>query len=233
MRREKSQNNTRSAVPDIFTDRHDAYIVGYTDGLVHPERSITRAEVATIFFRLLNEDVRKQYQTDSNSFSDVSESHWFNTEVSTMAAMGILNGYPDGTYQPNAPITRAEFAAICARFDPYSGGTGAAFEDVYGHWAAEEIAVAAANGWLMGYDDGTFHPGQNITRAEAILVINRVLQRIPGSADDLLDGMKIWPDNTNTSKWYYLAIQEATNSHNYNRNLNGKEYWTALIDSAN
>lgn len=222
--------NTHSAVPDVFTREHDAYIIGHDDHMVHPERNTTRAEVATIFFRLLKPEVRSQYLTDVNSFTDVPADRWYTTAVSTIAAMGIINGYPDNSFKPNAPITRAEFAAICARFDRYAQGLDASFADVYGHWAEDEIAIAVANGWLMGYEDGTFHPDQKITRAEVILVINRVMQRIPGSVDDLLPGTWTWLDNQDPNKWYYLAIQEATNSHTYERKTNGREYWTSLTE---
>ena len=185
-----------------------------------------------IFFRLLKDSVRDQYLTSENSFSDVSEQDWFNVAVSTIAAMGVIKGCPDGTFKPNAEITRAEFAALCARFDQYTEGMDASFEDVYGHWAEDEIAIAVANGWLMGYEDGTFRPDQKITRAEAIMVVNRVLQRNPGSVSDLHPDMKEWPDNQNTGKWYYLTIQEATNSHSYERKENGREYWVTLLEPA-
>ena len=220
--------NTRSSVPVVFSGDHYAYIIGYNDGLVHPEANITRAEVATIFFRLLDDATREQYLTKENSFADVEQGMWFNTAVSTMAAMGIVNGYPDGNFYPNEFITRAEFAAIAARFDTNGNTTGASFDDIYGHWAQKEINVAYNNGWILGYEDGTFKPDQYITRAEAMALVNRVLQRVPEHKDDLLDDMVTWPDNMDTTKWYYLAVQEATNSHDYCRKTNGYEYWTAL-----
>lgn len=221
-------SNTRSTVPGVFSDDHYGYIIGYDDGLVHPEANITRAEVATIFFRLLDDETRELYMTTENNFGDVEEGMWYNTAVSTMAAMGIINGHPDGNFYPNAYITRAEFAAIAARFDPSGETTGAPFTDIYGIWAYEEINVAYNNGWILGYEDGTFKPNQYIGRAEAMAIVNRVLQRIPESKDDLLDGMIIWPDNMDTTKWYYLTVQEATNSHDYKRKESGYEYWTAL-----
>lgn len=220
--------NTRSSVPVVFSGDHYAYIIGYDDGLVHPEANITRAEVATIFFRLLDDATREQYMTKENSFADVEQGMWFNTAVSTMAAMGVVNGYPDGNFYPNEFITRAEFAAIAARFDTNGNTTDASFGDIYGHWAQKEINVAYNNGWILGYEDGTFKPDQYIIRAEAMALVNRVLQRVPEHEDDLLDDMVTWPDNMDTTKWYYLAVQEATNSHDYCRKANGYEYWTDL-----
>ena len=221
-------SNTRTPVPDAFSGDHYAYVIGYSDGLVHPEANITRAEVATIFFRLLDDSTREKYLTKENSFSDVQQGMWFNTAVSTMAAMGIVTGYPDGNFHPNDYITRAEFAVIAARFDSNGNTTGVSFDDIYGHWAQKEINQAYNNGWILGYEDGTFKPNQNIIRAEAMALINRVLQRVPEHKDDLLDNMVQWPDNADTTKWYYLAIQEATNSHDYNRKTNGYEHWTGL-----
>ena len=225
---EISISNTRTPVPGVFSGDHYAYVIGYSDGLVHPEANITRAEVATIFLRLLDDATREQYMTKENSFADVEKGMWFNTAVSTMAAMGIVNGYPDGNFHPNANITRAEFAAIAARFDSSGNTTGVSFNDIYGHWAQKEINLAYNNGWILGYEDGTFKPNQNIIRAEAMTLINRVLQRVPEHEDDLLDNMTTWPDNMDTNKWYYLAVQEATNSHDYGRKENGYEYWTVL-----
>ena len=224
-------SNTRTPVPNVFSSDHYAYIIGYNDGLVHPETNITRAEVATIFFRLLNDATRRQYLTGENNFSDVKPEMWFHTAVSTMAAMGIVNGYPDGTFHPNANITRAEFAAIAARFDTGGNTAGASFRDIHGHWAQKEILLAYNNGWILGYEDGTFRPNRNISRAEAMTLVNRVLQRVPEHRNDLLDGMTVWLDNKNTAKWYYLAVQEATNSHDYGRKQNGYEYWLALKEN--
>jgi hypothetical protein len=223
-----SVSNTRTPLPEVFSGEHYAYVIGYNDGLVHPESNITRAEVATIFFRLLDDSTRAKYMTKTNNFTDVEKGMWFNTAVSTMAAMGIVNGYPDGNFHPDDYITRAEFAAIAARFDSKGNTTGASFSDIYGHWAQKEINLAYNNGWILGYEDGSFKPNQNIVRAEAMTLINRVLQRVPERKSDLLDNMITWPDNMDTSKWYYLAVQEATNSHDYNRKKNGYEYWTEL-----
>lgn len=225
--------NERSAVPGYFTDDHYAYIVGYDDGLVHPEWNVTRAEVAAIFFRLLDKETRAAYLSEENHFSDVNEGDWFHTSVSTMAAMGILSGYPDGKFHPSANITRAEFAAIAARFEERGNTTDGNFEDIYGHWAMKEINISANNGWVLGYEDGTFRPDQKITRAEAMAMVNRVLQRIPQDHTDLISGMKMWPDNANMAKWYYLTVQEATNSHDYGRKTSGYEFWTKLNESPN
>ena len=212
----------------LNTEDHFAYIVGYSDGTVRPNSSITRAEVATIFFRLLNDDVRDKNLTRSNSFSDVNRSDWYNTAISTMAALGILDGYSDGTFRPNEPITRAEFAAIAARFDENAASGSASFSDLSGHWAAGEISKAYKNGWVTGYSDGTFRPDQSITRAEAVALINRVLERELTEDAELLDEMNVWSDNRDTGKWYYLDIQEATNSHAYTRDKKGKESWVKL-----
>ena len=220
--------NARSEVPAVFSGDHYAYIIGYSDGMVHPQWKITRAEVATIFFRLLDEPTRSQFMTRSNSFSDVQPGMWFNTAVSTMASMGVINGYPNGTFQPNANITRAEFAAIAARFDAHGNTTGVSFSDIYQHWAYKEISIAANNGWILGYEDGTFKPNQHITRAEAMALVNRVLQRIPEHKSDLLHDMVQWPDNMAPTVWYYLTVQEATNSHDYGRKVSGYEYWINL-----
>ena len=153
---------------------------------------------------------------------------WYNTAVSTMANMGIVGGYPDGSFGPDNSITRAEFAAIAARFEQYGNTTDASFTDIYGHWAMKEISIAANNGWVLGYEDGTFRPDQKITRAEAITTVNRVLQRVPENTSDLLDDMIKWQDNMDTSKWYYIMIQEATNSHSYERKPNGYKHWSEL-----
>ncbi len=220
--------NTKSNIPDVFADDHYAYIIGRDDGLSHPEAEITRAEVATIFFRLLSDETRIRYMTKENPFTDVTADLWCNTAISTMHAMGIIFGRGDGTFDPTGSITRAEFAAIAARFEVNGNTASASFTDIYEHWAQKEINIAANNGWALGYEDGTFRPDEKITRAEAMAMVNRVLQRIPESVDDLLDNMVIWPDNTDTTTWYYLTVQEATNSHYYGRRENGYEYWTEL-----
>ncbi len=224
--------NVKTEAPTVLnSEDHYAYVIGYEDGLVHPEAQITRAETATIFFRLLNEDVRSAYMTKVNSFSDVHEDDWFNTAVSTMASLGMIKGYPDGTFGPNDPITRAEFAAIAARFDPSEISGVAAFTDIAGHWSEPEVSKAAANGWVNGYTDNSFKPDQNITRAEAMALVNRVLNRNPGSPENLLPDMITWPDNMDLSAWYYLDVQEATNSHTYERQPNNTELWIKINEA--
>ena len=208
---------------------HFAYVIGYPDGTVHPNGQITRAEVATIFFRLLRDEVRDGAFTTSNTYSDVAYGKWYNNPISTMSALGIITGYPDGTFKPNKPITRAEFAAIAARFDETQSGKSATFSDVIGHWAAKEIGIAYYNDWIKGYPDGTFKPDQNITRAEAMTLINRILERKPESPADLLTNMNKWTDNLDTSKWYYLDVQEATNSHGYTRKTFNYELWRQML----
>ena len=214
-------------------DDHFAYIVGYPNGNVEPNGNITRAEVATIFFRLLTEEVRTANSTQSNSLSDVTRGQWFNHAVSTLSSMGIVKGHNDGTFAPNAPITRAEFAAIAARFDDKNTDTSSKFTDIASHWAKNEIGIAANKGWINGYPDDTFRPNQYITRAEAMTLVNRVLNRLPENSSDLLDSMIKWPDNSDASAWYYLAVQEATNSHAYSDKSKDDKYekWTTSRDA--
>lgn len=224
-------NNKPDETPEALNgDDHFDYVVGYSDGLVHPERNITRAEVASIFFRLLQDDVREKNLTDQNPFNDVFTDDWFNVAVSTMYDMDIVYGRDNNNFDPNAYITRAEFAAIAARFDSegYSGEN--LFTDIDGHWAANQINRAAEKGWISGYPDGTFGPDRYITRAEAVTMINRVLNRLPESADALHEDMKVFVDNADTNAWYYLAIQEATNSHEYKKDKDGVyETWTDVL----
>ena len=216
----------------LNTTDHFAYIVGYGNGEVRPQNNITRAEVATIFFRLLTDDVRDENLTKTNRYSDVAATSWYNTAVSTLSSMGIITGYPDGTFRPNAAITRAEFAAIAARFDNDGDKTAAKFSDIATHWAKDEISIAYNNGWITGYPDGTFGPQRDITRAETMTLVNRVLNRQPETEDDLLPNMTVWTDNANPKAWYYLAVQEATNSHYYKFKTNSKyEQWTALRET--
>ena len=216
----------------LNTTDHFAYIVGYGNGEVRPQNNITRAEVATIFFRLLTDDVRAENLTKTNRYSDVAATSWYNTAVSTLRSMGIITGYPDGTFRPNAAITRAEFAAIAARFDNDGDKTAAKFSDIATHWAKDEISIAYNNGWITGYPDGTFGPQRDITRAETMTLVNRVLNRQPETEDDLLPNMTVWTDNANPKAWYYLAVQEATNSHYYKFKTNSKyEQWTALRET--
>ena len=217
-----------TSVPGMLNgDDHYAYIQGYSDGTVRPNANITRAQVATIFFRLLDEDVRDDNLTTYNTFPDVDEDYWANTAISTMASLGVINGRNSGLFDPDAYITRAEFAAICARFDD-SGVDGiTTFTDTVGHWAEDEISRAAALGWIQGYSDGTFRPNQYITRAQAVTMINRVLCRLPEDTDDLLSGMNTWTD-CHEDDWFYLAIQEATNSHDFVAKDRVYESWTDL-----
>ena len=216
---------TKNDAALLDSENHIAYVNGYNDGTVRPEAKITRAEAATMFYRLLNEDVKAEYETDENEFSDVSEADWYCTEVSTLANIGIFGGYPDGSFRPDAYITRAEFAAICARIDGEDADETAEYSDIDGHWAADEISRVAELGWVKGYTDGTFRPNQQITRAEAMAVINRITERNPETKADLLDSMKTWVDNTE-DKWYYIDVQEATVAHDYERKDNGREAWT-------
>ena len=216
----------------LNTTDHFAYIVGYGNGEVRPQNNITRAEVATIFFRLLTDDVRDENLTKTNRYSDVAATSWYNTAVSTLSSMGIITGYPDGTFRPNAAITRAEFAAIAARFDNDGDKTAAKFSDIATHWAKDEISIAYNNGWITGYPDGTFGPQRDITRAETMTLVNRVLNRQPETEDDLLPNMTVWTDNASPKAWYYLAVQEATNSHYYKFKTNSKyEKWTELRET--
>ena len=212
-------------------DDHYAYIVGYPDKTVRPQNGITRAEVATIFFRLLTDETRDANSTKSNSYSDVAAGAWYNHAVSTLSAMGIVKGDSDGKFNPNAPITRAEFAAIAARFDDKANTTTADFSDIASHWAKNEISAASNNGWINGYPDGTFRPDNKITRAEAMTLVNRVLKRLPETAEDLHDDMIKWSDNSDASQWFYLAVQEATNSHYYKAKENQFEKWSELRDT--
>ena len=217
--------------PELNTEDHYAYIVGYEDGSVQPEGDITRAEVATIFFRLLTDESRNEYWSQTNPYSDVSADDWFNNAVSTLTNAGVLDGYEDGTFKPNGNITRAEFATITARFFEATYDGENLFPDIEGHWAQDYINEAANAGIVNGYEDGTFRPQQYITRAEAVTMVNRTIERHP-DADHLLDDMIVWPDNPETA-WYYEQIQEATNSHEYTMNTddeqNPYEIWTKLL----
>ena len=210
---------------------HYAYIVGYPDKTVRPQNGITRAEVATIFFRLLTDETRDANSTKSNSYSDAAAGAWYNHAVSTLSAMGIVKGDSHGKFNPNAPITRAEFAAIAARFDDKANTTTADFSDIASHWAKNEISAASNNGWITGYPDGTFRPDNKITRAEAMTLVNRVLKRLPETEEDLHDDMIKWSDNSDVSQWFYLDVQEATNSHYYQTKENQFEKWTKLRET--
>ena len=224
----------------IFISDHVAYIIGYEDGTVRPERNVTRAEVATVFYRLLTEEMRKANWSIENEFPDVASDGWYNAAVSVNTMMGVIMGYPDGTFRPDNSITRGELAAIAARFAramSMRGDNEVNFTDISGHWAEEDIWHAASIGWVRGYPDGTFRPDQPITRAEFITLVNNVLERIPETEEDMLTGeMTVWSDNADTSAWYYIAIQEATNSHLYSfkegQTVPGMQFeyetWTAM-----
>ena len=218
----------------LNTDDHFAYIIGYPDGTVQPNGQITRAEATTIFFRLLTEESRSANLTKTNGYTDVASDAWYNTAVSAMTKAGIVDGYPDGTFRPDAPITRAEMAKIISLFAKLDKSESR-FSDIAGHWAEAYIRLAAGNGWIAGYPDGTFGPQRNITRAETATMINRVLDRVPSEESHLLSRgvMQIWPD-ANPGDWFYLAMQEATNSHDYERNAKwaaADEQWTALRET--
>ena len=211
---------------------HYAYVVGYPDGMVYPQKNITRAEVATIFFRLLTDETREANMTKSNGYNDMKDGAWYTCAVSTLSKMGIIKGYEDGSFKPDASISRAEFAAIAARFDPDGDKTPATFSDVSSHWAKDEISIAANHGWIKGYEDGSFKPDQKITRAETMTLVNRVLKRLPETKDDLHKDMKTWPDNQKESAWFYLAVQEATNSHYQNLKKDGThETWESMRET--
>ena len=215
-----------SETPGMLNDEdHFAYVQGYSDGNVHPYGLISRAETTTIFFRLLTDEVRDDNLLTSNTYTDVTNDYWANTAISTMTGLGIVQGRSATTFDPKAPITRAQFAAICARFDTGKSNGEQTFSDIQGHWAEKYIERAAELGWIQGFADGTFRPDTYITRAQAMTMINRVLNRTPEDEEDLLEGMKVWPD-CNPGDWFYLAVQEATNSHDYKDR--GGEVWTKL-----
>ncbi len=231
--------------PLLNTEDHFAYIVGYpvdyytgektddqTKMPVKPQGQITRAEVATIFFRMLTDEARNEYWSQTSSYTDVSVNNWFNNAVCTLSNAGIISGYPDGTFRPNGQITRAEFATIASRFFDVTVSGADAFPDISGHWARQYINEAAAIGIITGYEDGTFRPQKLITRAEAMTMVNRTLGRAP-EKDHLLDDMLKWPDNMDTTQWYYAQVQEATNSHEYEMATasDGTKYeiWTNLL----
>lgn len=212
---------TLAPIPEMLNgEDHYAYLLGYEDGTVRPNGSISRAEVATVLFRLLKDDVRMQNLTKDNAYSDVSDTAWYAAAVSTLSKMGVISGYPDGTFRPNAPITRAEFAAMIARFDETAKSADTPFTDISGHWAENAIGKAYGNGWVEGSSKTVFCLESNLTRAETATLLNRVLHRLPEKESDLLANQIVWPDNPETF-WGYLAIQEATNSHEYERKADG------------
>ena len=206
------------AIEVLNKEIHFNYVIGYTDGTIRPNNDISRAEVATIFFRLLTDEAREQYTTTAGNFTDVKAGMWCNRAIATLTNMGIIKGYTDGSFQPNKSITRAELATIIARFAKLDVNTKT-FSDITGHWAQKNIELAAGNGWINGYEDGTFRPNNNITRAETFAMINRVLDRQTESVSDLLptSEMNMWSDNLNENAWYYKDVQEATNYHKCDR----------------
>ena len=221
--------NYRGTTPDLLNDSdHFAYVIGYMDGNVRPYGLISRAETTTIFFRLLKDSVRDGNLLTSNTYTDVADDYWANTAISTMTGLGIVQGRSTTTFDPKAPITRAQFAAICARFDTGKSSGEQTFTDIKGHWAEKYIQRAAELGWIKGFEDGTFRPDTYITRAQAMTMINRVLNRIPEDESDLLPGMNVWPD-CNPGDWFYLAVQEATNSHDFEHKAGNYETWTKLM----
>ena len=210
---------------------HFNYVIGYTDGTIRPGNNISRAEVATIFFRLLTDEAREQYNKTTTSYSDIKDGAWCCRAVATLTNAGVINGYTDGTFRPNAPITRAELATIIARFAKLDVNTKT-FSDITGHWAQKSIELAAGNNWINGYEDGTFRPNNNITRAETFAMINRVLDRQTENVSDLLptSEMNMWSDNMNENAWYYKDIQEATNYHKCDRvDQSTYEKWTEKV----
>ena len=220
--------NYRGTTPDLLNDSdHFAYVIGYMDGNVRPYGLISRAETTTIFFRLLKDSVRDGNLLTSNTYTDVPDDYWANTAISTMTGLGIVQGRSTTTFDPKAPITRAQFAAICARFDTGKSNGEQTFSDIQGHWAEKYIERAAELGWIKGFEDGTFRPDTYITRAQAMTMINRVLNRIPEDESDLLPGMNVWPD-CNPGDWFYLTVQEATNSHDFEHKAGNYETWTGM-----
>lgn len=220
--------NYRGVTPDLLNDSdHFAYVIGYKDGNVRPYGLISRAETTTIFFRLLKDSVRDGNLLTSNTYTDVADDYWANTAISTMTGLGIVQGRSATTFDPKAPITRAQFAAICARFDTGKSSGTQSFTDIKGHWAEKYIERAAELGWIKGFEDGSFRPDTYITRAQAMTMINRVLNRIPEENSDLLAGMNTWPD-CNPGDWFYLAVQEATNSHDFKHKAGNYETWTGM-----
>ena len=214
------------ATPKLNTRDHFAYVQGYPDGTVKPAGSITRAEVAAILFRLMDADSRSLYYATASGFRDVDSTKWYNTYVATLNNAGVITDSRTGYFRPNDAITRAELAAMLAQFAEKKSAA-IYFSDVSaGYWAANAIALTANLGWINGYPDGTFGPDKTVTRAELMAMVNRATGRAPKSTGALLSGMKTWKDNADTARWYYLDVQEATNSHTY---LGAPtETWTSL-----
>ncbi|RVU54194.1 S-layer homology domain-containing protein, partial [Anaerosphaera multitolerans] len=213
---------------------HFGYLIGYPDGTIRPEGRISRAEVSTIFFRMMTDDSRNSNWNTTNEFNDVRTTDWYNNAISTLSKAEAVTGYPDGSFKPNAKITRGEFATMASRFLSETGElTDYKFTDTKGNWAEEAISKLASKGLIKGYEDGSFRPDQEITRAEAATLMNAVLERAPHK-DNLLSNMKRWTDNTNSNSWYYAQIQEATNSHTFTReSINDFEIWRELLSVRN
>jgi len=228
--------DTPPLAPDIgqfFTPYHNAFLVGFPDGTVRPRSNISRAEVTTILFRLLNDDFRSDVWSQQNQFSDVRADQWFNNAISTMSNAGIING-SNGQFRPNDPVTRAEFAAMIARFfTEYDPGDMSAFADIEGNWAEDYINLIAEFGWIQGAGNGSFNPNELMTRAEAAAIVTRMLNRVLDSTDDLLAGRTRWPDKTNMNAWYYLYLQEATHSTEFERMEGGNLRWTSILPHLN
>jgi len=217
---------------------HHAFMIGFEDGTIRPHANTTRAEVTTIFFRLISDEHRGNIWSQTNSFTDVSNQRWFNNAVSTMENGGLFEGIPFGdNFNPDQATTRAEFAAMVVNYlglGHYRVTDGNAFTDIEGHWASNAINVAYLQGWIRGFGDGTFRPDQQITRAEVTALINRALGRLPKTADDLLDGMVTWSDNMNQSAWYFIYIQEATNcNHHVMKDCGIHKTWIEFIAPRN
>ena len=242
-------NNGGNSKPSLNTKDHYGYIIGYpvdyytgqpttdqTKKPVRPEGKIPRAEVATIYFRMLTDESRTKFWSQSSGYSDVKTGDWFNNAVSTLSNAGIIAGYEDGSFRPNGYITRAEFATIAARFFDVTYNGKDLFPDISGHWAKDYINQAANKGFVNGYEDGTFKPDRNITRAEAVTLVNRTLDRHPDKNHFTKD-MLVWPDNMDQTKWYYADMQEATNSHTYQMKENSDktkyENWTKTLPIRN
>jgi len=217
-----------------FKPEHYRYLIGDDRGLIRPGDNISRAEVATIFFRLVTDDYRERMWEQTNPFTDVHLSNWHNNAISTMTNAELLRGMPDGSFQPDRGITRAEFAAMISRFVELSHSGETMFPDISGHWAQDYISLVAELGWVVGMPDGNFEPNREITRAEAATVINRILVRHPETLDDLLEDRRSWPDKQNTNAWYYIELAEATNSNAHEMKEDGvHKTWIELIPCPN
>lgn len=227
---------SQPTAPVLDNEKHIAYIKGYEDGTVRPNNSITRAEVAQIFFNLMTDASKQQFRSTSNTFKDVSSTAWYNEAVSTLARASVLQGYEDGTFLPDKAISRAEMATILTRVQVLNSSLATSpqaaksFPDVAaGSWYYTYVQTASRNGWINGYEDGTFRPDSSITRAETVTMVNRLLSRNPQSLNDMIiTGMNVFKDNTDVNAWYFLQIQEAANGHDYSRNDSGFEKWTAV-----